>query len=170
MAFGDIEDDAPAPRRTVLDFIAETQKQVKAAAERTVKLRDAQRPEFVLTCRVPSNLDEMFGLEARAKEIAAKDGTPSFEVVLGCLSLATYCTQITFNGLDVSTGEGSAFADRGLMDTLGVTRGWQSVRQLFITDGGVYDDGVIGRFNSALSDESGMLRKSVIVGGDEDPT
>lgn len=170
MPFGDIEDEAPAPKRTALQYITELRQQAKAASVRSVQLRDSQRPQYVLTCRVPSDMDEMFDLETRAKEESAKDGSPSFEVLLGCMSLARYCTQITVHGLPVSTGEGSAFADRELLENLGVSRGWQAVRELFITDGGVYDDGIVGRFTSTLSEESGMLRKSVIVGSDEDPT
>ena len=81
MPFGDIDEDAPAPRRTALDFIRDMQAQRKAAAVRTVQLRDTQRPEFVLTCRVPSDMDEMFDLETRAKEAATVEGSPSFEVV-----------------------------------------------------------------------------------------
>ena len=170
MPFGDIDEDAPAPRRTALDFIRDMQAQRKAAAVRTVQLRDTQRPEFVLTCRVPSDMDEMFDLETRAKEAATVEGSPSFEVLLGCMSLARYCTQITVNGRPVSTGEGSAFSHPELLETLGVTRGWQAVRQLFITDGGVYDDGLVGRFTSELSEQSGMLRRTIVVGSDQDPT
>ena len=170
MAFGDIEEEAAPRRRTALDFIREMQAERKAAAIKTVTLRDTQRPEFELTCRLPSDMDEMFDLEQRAREAASADGSPSFEVLLGCMSLARYTTQITVNGLPVSTGEGSAFAHPELLEVLGVAKAWQAVRALFITDGGVYDDGLVGRFSSALSDESGMLRKSVIVGSADDPT
>lgn len=164
-----------APARTGLDFIRALRAEKKAAAVRTVVLRDTQRPEFELVCRVPSDMDEMLDLEDKAKTYAAEEGNPQLEVVLAAMGLARYTTVLRCNGLTVGQHDnGSPFADPALQEAVGTAgipgASWRTVREVFITDGGVYDDGVIGRLSGRLSDESGMLRNTVVVGGDEDPT
>ncbi len=164
--------DAPPRRRTGLDFIRDMQAQRKAAAVRTVKLTDTQRPEFELTCRVPTDLDELLDLDEKATAAAKDPGTPKQEVILNCMTLARLCQVLRIKGVPTSDDPtGSAFADPALHTELGIEgpgAAWRSVRQLFIGDGGQPDDGIIGRFAGALSAESGTTRNTVIV--DKDPT
>ena len=174
MSFGDLDDDtAPAPRRTALDFIKAMQDEHKASAVRTVPLRDEQRPQFELVCRVPTDLDEILTIDKRAEEAAKQTGAPRSEVISACMSLARFTVQLSVKGLPHPCESGAVFADPALQESLGTagTKGaaWRSVRQLFLADGNVYDDGVIVRLNSALVDESGITRKSVVV-GEQDPT
>lgn len=179
--FGQIEDQPaddvarPAPPRTGLDFIKALRAEKKAAAVRLVTLRDTQRPEFELTCRVPTDMDEMYDLEDKAKTHAAEENNPPYEVILAAMGLARFTTVLRCNGLPVSQhDDGSPFADPALQEAVGTAgtpgASWRTVREVFITDGGVYDDGVIGRLSAAVTDESGMLRNTVVVGGDQDPT
>lgn len=168
-------DITPQPAaRTGLDFIRALRAEKKAAAVRTVVLRDTQRPEFELVCRVPSDMDELLDLEDKARTYAAEDGNPPLEVILAAMGLARFTTVLRCNGLPSTQHAGSPFADPALQEAVGTagTKGasWRTVREVFITDGGVYDDGVIGRLSGRLSEESGMLRNTVVVGGDQDPT
>ena len=174
--FGDIDDDtddAPAPRRTALDFIKAMQDEHKTSAVRTVPLRDSQRPQFELVCRVPTDLDEILTIEKRAEEAANQNDAPRSEVVSACMSLARFTVKLSVKGLPYPCEDGAVFADPTLQESRGTAgvkgAAWRSVRQMFLTDGNVYDDGVIVRLNSALIDESGITRKSVVV-GEQDPT
>jgi hypothetical protein len=174
MSFGDIDDDAEAtPRRTALDFITAMQAEHKASAVRTVPLRDEQRPQFELTCRVPTDLDEILTIEKRAEEAAKQSEAPRSEVISACMSLARFTVKLTVKGLVYPCESGAVFADPTLQESLGTVgakgAAWRSVRQLFLADGNVFDDGVIMRLNNALIDEAGITRKSVVV-GEQDPT
>lgn len=175
--FGQIEDDGDElqpVRRTGLDFIRAVREEKKKAAIRTAKLRDTQRPEFELVCRVPSDMDELLGVDEKAEEYAKQPGAPRYNVILAAMTLARFTQRLTCNGMPVSEGDGSPFADPALQDEVG-TRGqagasWRTVREVFITDGGAYDDGYIARLSDRLAAESGITRNSVVVGSDEDPT
>jgi hypothetical protein len=164
--------DAPPRPRTGLQFLREMQAARKAAKVRTVTLTDTQRPEFELICRVPSDMDEMLDLDDKAADAAKTDGAPAEAVILRCMVLARMCTVLRVYGRPTSDGTGSAFADPALHAELGIEgpgAAWRAVRQLFITDGGTPDDGIIARMADALSEASGMTRRSVVV-GQPDPT
>lgn len=177
--FGQIEDtpaDGPAidgeplPRRTGLDFVKALRDERKKAKIRQVTLRDALRPEFQLVATVPTDMEEIFGINSKAEEHAADPGAPSYAVISACMTLAFYTTSLQVRGQDVSQAGGSPFADPGLQEVLGVTgmRGasWRAVRELYLTDGGVYDDNAVIRLVNVLMDKTGASSKSVTV----DPT
>lgn len=177
--FGDLPDDditvAELPKRTGLDFVRSLQAEKRAAQIRTITMRDSQRPEFELVCRVPSDLDEVFGLDKKATEVvAAQPDAPSQEIVLNCMALARYTQVLRVNGMPTTHSPGSPFADPALQEAVGVAgfkgASWRAVRELFIGDGGQYDDGAITRLAQRLQQESGITRDSVVVGEEKDPT
>lgn len=166
---GEHEDDEP--RRTALDFIRKMQAEHKKAATRTVSLRDSDRPEFELVCELPTDMDELIRITDRAEKAAKAKGAPAFAVISSCMAIARYTRQIRVNGLDVTEGDGSAFADLKLQEALGVSTAWRAVRQLFLQDGDVYDDAVIGRLSEALTNAAGLNRANAVsVSEGEDPT
>jgi hypothetical protein len=168
--FGVAEDERPS-RRTPLDFIREMQAQHKAASARVVKLRDPDRPEFELVCEVPTDLDEQLEVEARAEKAAKSQNAPAEPLIVACMTLARWCRNLRVRGQEVSEGDGSVFADPALQDALQVPNAWRAVRQLFITDGGKFDDAVILRLNGALQRAAGLSRvDSVVVDEESDPT
>ena len=172
MAFGDVEvNEGPAPRRTALSFIAEMQEAQRQATVRTITLRDPSRPEFELVCEIPTDISEMIEIAERAERAAKTKGNPNAAVITNCMTLARLTRQIRVRGVDVAEdADGSAFADQELMSTLQVASAWQAVRQLFIAAGGRYDDAVIGRFCSRITEEAGLDNNVVVVDEDENPT
>ena len=168
--FGIAEDERPS-RRTPLDFIREMQAQHKAAQARVVTLRDPDRPEFELVCAVPTDLNEQLEVESRAEKAAKAKNAPAEPLIVACMTLARWCRNLWVRGQEVSQGDGSVFADPELQEALEVPNAWRAVRQLFIADGGKFDDAVILRLNGALQRAAGLNRvDSVVVDGEPDPT
>lgn len=163
-------DGEPLPRRTGLDFVKALREERKQAKIRKVTLRDGLRPEFQLVATVPSDMEEIFGINTKAEEHAAESGAPSYAVISACMTLAFYTTSLQVRGQDVADPGGSPFADPGLHEVLGVAgmRGasWRAVRELYITDGGVYDDNAIIRLVNVLMEKTAATSKSVVA----DPT
>lgn len=158
-------DGEPLPQRTGLDFVKELRAERQRAKTRTVTWRDSDRPEFVLTLRVPSDMDVILGIESRAEEQAGEAGAPAAAIIQACMTMAMFTTELKVRGAQVSTGDGSPFADPALQEALGVkgARGasWRAVRELYITEGGGYDDVAILRVVNNLTTEMGVSQKSV---------
>jgi len=170
--FGLAEDERPS-RRTVLDFIRATHEELKSAQIRTITLRDPARPEFELVCEVPTDLDVTVDINERAEKAAKSKNAPSDVVIGNCLLLARFTRQLRVRGEDVNDDpSGSVFADPALQEALGAPNAWRAVRELFIVQGGRYDDGVVNRLARALLLEGGLTRTDGVEVGDgsEDPT
>lgn len=159
-------DGEPLPRRTGLDFVEQMRAERKKAKVRQVSLRDGLRPEFALVATIPSDMEEVFGINEKAEEQAAEPEAPSYAVISACMTLAYYTTGLQVRGADVAPAGGSPFADPGLQEVLGVAgmRGasWRAVRELYITDGGVYDDNAVIRLVNVLMEKVGASSRSVV--------
>ena len=169
--FGIAEDERPS-RRTVLDFIKATHDEKRAAGVRTVTLRDPDRPEFELVCEVPTDMDDTLDINGRAEKTAKSPNAPAEPVVAACMLLARFTRQLRVRGQDVNDDpDGAVFADPALQGSLGVPNAWRAVRELFMVDGGRYDDGVVNRLGLALLTEGGLTRTDgVEVSDGSDPT
>lgn len=163
-------DGEPLPGRTGLEFVRQLRAERKKAKIRQVTLRDSLRPEFTLVATIPSNMEEVFGINEKAEEQAGEPDAPSYAVISACMTVAFFTTSLAVRGQPVTPAGGSPFADPGLQEELGVAgmRGasWRAVRELYITDGGVYDDNAIIRLVNVLLDKTGATSKSVVA----DPT
>jgi hypothetical protein len=169
--FGVVDDTEDRPvRRTALDFIRDMQAEHKAAKRRTVTLRDSERPEFELVCELPLDMTEVTDLEADAQKAAKAKDAPAEPVIAACMKLARFTRILRVRGQQVGDGDSSAFADPELQDTLGVTRAWRAVRQLFIEDGEQFDDATIIRLTYALQRKAGLDRADTVMVDEPDPT
>jgi hypothetical protein len=176
MSFGDIDDDDdaldnPAEDSSVLDSIKENQARLKAAAVRTVALRDPSQPEYELLCEVPTDGNAIIRLQKRAEEVAESPNAPDAAIVANCMILARYTRQLRVRGRDATAdSSGSVFTDKKLQASIGAPNAWRAVRQLFIVEGGGCDDGVSTRLTNALMAEGGLGRGSSVVVDEADPT
>lgn len=169
--FGVADDDETPVKRTALDFLRTMHEQAVAAQARTVTLRDPSRPEFALTCEVPSDLDATEDINTRAAQAAKSQNAPSDVVIGNCMLLARYTRRLSVRGAERGDGETSVFADPEVQDAVGAPNAWRAVRELFIQPGRKYDDGVIARLSRALLTEGGLTRSDgVEVGEQPDPT
>lgn len=150
--FGVVDDDDAdtGAEYTGLDFIADMQAAHKAAKARTVVLRDPSRPEFELLCEIPADARDITRVERNATRVAQQDKELSDGTIGNAMMIATFCRQLRVRGKDATPGDGAAFAYPPLQKRLGVASAWRAVRQLFIIDGGGFDDMVIARLSAAL--------------------
>ncbi len=152
---------------TALDFLRGQMAARKAAEERRVPLRDMlSRPEIVVTVRIPKDASELAVVQDQAEREESKDGAPPGSTILAAMALARFATQVSYNGRDLASGDGSAFASPQLQEALGVKRGWVACRALFD------DDLALTRVFQAFQREAGVISSSaaVQVGEVEDPT
>lgn len=168
--FGVVDDDTPA-RRTILESIRAAHDEMKASKVRTVTLRDPARPEFELVCEVPTDMDVTLDVNTRAEKAAKSANAPAEPVVAACMLLARFTRQLRVRGQDVGDDpDASVFSDPGLQDALGAPNAWRAVRELFLTDGGAFDDGTVNRLALALLTEGGLSRTDGVEVGGQDPT
>lgn len=169
--FGAVDDDTPV-RRSALDFLRSMHEQAKAAQVRTVVLRDPSRPEYALTCEVPSDLDATEDINARAEKAAKSANAPGESVIGNCMLLARYTRRLQVRGQDVCDDHDAAvFADPAVQEAVGAPNAWRAVRETFLLPGNKFDDGVVARLARALLVEGGLTRSDgVEVEQAQDPT
>jgi len=161
--FGVVDDLPAAP--TALDFLRQVMQERRAADVRTVKLRDtASRPDLLLTCRIPHDAQETAQIMKAAEAEEKKKNSPPGALILACMSLARFCSQVSLRGRDLAPGDGAAFAYPELQEALGVSGAWRAVRALFD------DDFAVVRVYEELMRASGIGASVDVADDESDPT
>lgn len=126
-----------------------------AAAEVVILVHDAA-PEFEITCRVPSDGEELAELVQRSEKRAKSNGTGS--VWFNRLLLARYTTMIKYHGELLTDDDGTprTFASRSVQELVGAPDAGQAVFRLYGSDA------VVSTLASELMDKAGFGNSAAV--------
>jgi hypothetical protein len=126
-----------------------------AAAEVVILIHDAA-PEFEITCRVPSDGEELAELVQRSEKRAKSNGTGS--VWFNRLLIARYTSAIKYHGELLADDDGTArtFASRSVQELVDAPDAAQAVFRLYGSDA------VISTLATELMDKAGFGNSAAV--------
>ena len=135
----------------------------KAAAAKSVELRHDAVPELTITCRVPSDGEEIADLAQRAEKRAKGNGTTS--VWFNRLVLARFTTAIEWHGerLEDEDGTPLTFASRAVQELVDAPDAGNAVAEIYGSDA------YIGALAAQLMEQAGFGNNEAVEVV-EDPT
>lgn len=154
---------APARHLSIAERMKAELAERKASKARTVELRHDGLPELTITCRVPSDGEEIAELAQRADKRAKNNGTGT--VWFNRLIIARFTTAIEWHGERLQDEDGTAwtFASRAVQELVDAPDAAQAVASIYGSD--AYVAGIAGQLM-----QSGGFGNDAAVEVVEDPT
>lgn len=155
--------DAAAPARSIAERMKAELAARKAAKARIVELRHDGVPELTITCRVPSDGEEIADIAQRADKRAKGNGTAS--VWFNRMLIARFTTAIEWHGERLEDEDGTpwTFASRPLQEMLEAPNAADSVSIIYGSDA------YVSAIASQLMDKAGFGNDAAVEVV-EDPT
>lgn len=126
--------DAPAARLSIAERMKAEISARKTAQAPTVELRHDGLPALTITCRIPSDGEEIAELAQRADKRAKGNGTGS--VWFNRLLIARFCTRIEWHGEVLADDDGTAltFASRTVQEMVDASDAAAAVAGIYGSD------------------------------------
>lgn len=160
----DFATGAPTRKESIAERMKRGIEERRRAAAQTVQLRHDGVPELTITCRVPTDGEEMADLQQRAEKRAKKAGTAG--VWFNRLLIARYCTEIEWLGdtLEGEDGVKWTFASPGLQQTFNAAGAAEAVAHICVSDA------YVGVLAGQLLEAGGFGDSEAVEVVEEDPT
>lgn len=124
----------PAAKQSIAEQMKAELAARKASKAKVIELRHDSVPELTITCRVPSDGEEIADLAQRADKRAKGNGTGT--VWFNRLIIARFTTAIEWHGKRLEDEDGTVwtFASRQTQDLVGAPDAGQAVAEIFGSD------------------------------------
>lgn len=154
---------APTSHRSIAERMKAELAARKASKAKTIELRHDGVPELTITCRVPSDGEEIAELAQRADKRAKGNGTGT--VWFNRLIIARFTTAIEWHGERLEDEDGTAwtFASRAVQELVDAPDAGQAVAAIYGSD--AYVAAIAGQLM-----QSGGFGNDAAVEVVEDPT